>query len=146
MSAHNGTFNKLKIANKKAKEEFKKFKASAVTLDLSCSELNYELEYLKNMVFGDFSEVLLEDIFDVETGVKTFIVMHTPERLSSILNLFLQRTLQLRKHNMLSINFKSLLTKTPYNLIPQSHWNYISKDPAPLDVEDWVESMKDFEL
>lgn len=47
---------------------------------------------------------------------------------------------------MLSISFKELLLQTPYNLIPQSHWNYISKDPAPLDVEDWVGSMKDFEL
>lgn len=107
MSAHNGTFNKLKIANKKAKEEFKKFKASAVTLDLSCSELNYELEYLKSMVFVHFSEVLLEDIFDVETGVKTFIVMHTPEKLSSILNLFLQRTL---KDSELKDNLKLLVT------------------------------------
>ena len=47
---------------------------------------------------------------------------------------------------MLSISFKELLLQTPYNLILQSRWNYISKDPAPLDVEDWVESMKDFEL
>lgn len=108
MSAHNGTFNKLKIANKKAKEEFKKFKASAVTLDLSCSELNYELEYLKNMLFVHFSEVLLEDIFDVETGVKTFIVMHTPERLSSILNLFLQRTL---KDSEFKSSIKLLITE-----------------------------------
>lgn len=47
---------------------------------------------------------------------------------------------------MLTIDLKKLLPQTPYNLLPQSHWNYISKDPAPLDVEEWVESMKDFEL
>lgn len=47
---------------------------------------------------------------------------------------------------MLNANFKAILLQTPYDLIPQSHWYYAIRIPAPLDVKDWVESMKDFEL
>lgn len=108
MSAHNGTYNKLKDAAKKAKEDFKKFKATSVTLDLSSSVINFELESLKSMMFIHFNEVILEDCFDVETGTKTFIVMHSPERLSSILNLFLQRTL---KDSEFKSSIKLLITE-----------------------------------
>lgn len=109
MLAHNGTFNKLKDAAKKAKEDFKKFKATTVTLDLSfTNDTRFELGSLKSMILMHFDEVILEDFFDVEIETKTFILMHTPEKLSGILKLFLQRSL--RDSNLKS-NLELLVTE-----------------------------------
>lgn len=125
MTTYSGKCNKLKRAVKKAQEDLELFEKTSEILDMSSKGDNPELEALQSLIFIYFEDIILEESFYAKTGIRTFIVMHSPDKLAGVLRLFLTRKL-------IDSNFKSNLQVVADALED----SYIQDKPLPIEFTD----------